>query len=90
MKEMMKLIIATAFLVFATSCTEQQIVRRYGGKMSIELPKGEKLLMATWKESNLFYLTEPMDSGYTPNVKMFRENSSFGVFESEITFIESR
>lgn len=87
----MRIIITlVALLTIATSCTEQHIARRYGGKMKIELPKGEKLIMATWKESNLFYLTEPMDSGYVPKEKVFRESSSLGVFESEIIFMESR
>ena len=85
-----RMIVAAALLVFATSCTEQHIARHYGGEMNIKLPKGEKLMMATWKESNLFYLTEPMDSGYVPKKKVFRESSSLGVWESEITFIESR
>ena len=66
------------------------MARRYGGKLKIELPKGEKLMMATWKEANLFYLTEPMDSGYIPKKKVFRESSYFGVWESEITFIERK
>lgn len=90
----MKLIKTTialvALLTVATSCTEQHMARRYGGSMKIKLPKGEKLIMATWKESNLFYLTEPMDSGYVPKEKVFRESSNFGVWESEITFIEMR
>ena len=87
----MRIIITlVALLAIATSCTEQNIARRYGGKLQIELPKGEKLMMATWKESNLFYLTEPMDSGYIPKKKVFRESSNFGVWESEITFIERR
>ena len=82
------------FLLFALvamySCTENQMARSYGGKMTIELPKGEKLINATWKESNLFYLTEPMEEGYIPKSKKFRESSNFGVWESEITFVESR
>lgn len=87
----MRIIITlVALLTIATSCTEQHMARRYGGKMKIELPKGEKLIMATWKEANLFYLTEPMDSGYIPKKKVFRESSNFGVWESEITFIERR
>ena len=87
----MKIIITlVALLTIATSCTEQHIARKYGGKLKIELPKGEKLMMATWKEANLFYLTEPMDSGYIPKKKVFRESSNFGVWESEITFIERR
>lgn len=87
----MRIIITlVALLTIATSCTEQHIARRYGGKLKIELPKGEKLIMATWKEENLFYLTEPMDNGYIPKKKVFRESSNFGVWESEITFIERR
>ena len=82
------------FLLFALvamcSCTQNQMARTYGGKMTIELPKGEKLINATWKESNLFYLTEPMEEGYVPKSKKFRESSNFGVWESEITFVESR
>ena len=82
------------FLLFALvamcSCTQNQMARTYGGKMTIELPKGEKLINATWKESNLFYLTEPMEEGYIPKSKKFRESSNFGVWESEITFVESR
>ena len=87
----MRIIITlVALLTIATSCTEQHMARRYGGKLKIELPKGEKLMMATWKEANLFYLTEPMDSGYIPKKKVFRESSNLGVWESEITFIERR
>ena len=82
------------FLLFALvamcSCTQNQMARTYGGKMTIELPKGEKLINATWKEANLFYLTEPMEEGYVPKSKKFRESSNFGVWESEITFVESR
>ena len=81
------------FLLFALvalcSCTENQMARTYGGKMTIELPKGEKLINVTWKETNLFYLTEPMEEGYIPKVKKFRESSDFGIWESEITFVES-
>lgn len=82
------------FLLFALvamcSCTQNQMARNYGGKMTIKLPKGEKLINATWKEANLFYLTEPMEEGYIPKSKKFRESSNFGVWESEITFVESR
>lgn len=71
-------------------CTEHGKARKWGGQMTITLPKGQKLLEATWKESSLWYLTEPMDSGYVPKTKTFREDSRFGVFEGEITFVESR
>ena len=84
------LVLATAFILAATSCTQQQVARNVGGKMTVKLPKGEKLMMATWKNTDLFYLTEPMDSGYIPKKKMLRESSTYGVFETEITFIETK
>ena len=71
-------------------CTEHGRARRYGGKMTITLPEGQKLIEATWKESSLWYLTEPMDSSYEPKNKIFREDSRFGVLEGCITFIEKR
>lgn len=84
---MKKILVMAAALFSLSSCTEQMKV---GGTMEVKLPKGEKLIMATWKETNLFYLTEPMDSGYTPKRKRFKEDSCFGVWESEIIFVESK
>lgn len=87
---MKKLFIAIASIFILASCTPNQRARQYGGDMTINLPKGEKLIMATWKEANLFYLTEPMESGYVPKNKVFQESSNWGVWESKITFIESK
>ena len=47
-------------------------------------------MMATFKESDLFYMTEPMDSGYIPKVKTLHEKSKYGLIESKVKFIESR
>lgn len=58
--------------------------------MTIDLPKGEKLLMVTWVNSNLFYLTEPMDSVYTPKTKTFKEKSRWDAMEATIIFRESK
>lgn len=77
-------------ILFFISCTENQMARKFGGTAEIKLPRGEKLLMVTWKETNLFYLTEPMDSTYIPKTKIFREDSNYGLIESKVVFIESR
>ena len=90
MKKIYSVIALFVLMMTAVSCTEQSMKRNFGGKMSIKLPKGERLLTATWKEADLFYLTEPMDSDYIPKNKKFVESSSFGVWESEITFIETK
>lgn len=82
------LIIATV-LLFA-SCTEQNRARNFGGEVTINAPVGYKVTSATWKEDNIFYFLEPMEDGYVPKEKKFIESSSYGVFETEVTFIESR
>ena len=86
------IILGSLAIAFLCACTENTRTRVWGGKMTIELPKGQKLVEATWKgESNsLWYLTEPMDSTYTPKAKMFKEYSRFGVLEGSVIFIEGK
>lgn len=69
---------------------ENRITRVFGGTMEINVEPGEKVLMATFKGDNLFYLTEPMDSNYVPKVKILREKSVRGILESKVKFIESK
>lgn len=76
-------------LVSITGC-EQTVSRNFGGNMTITLNPGEKLIEATWKEDNLWCLTEPMDSDYIPKTKVFKESALFGVLNGTVTFIESR
>lgn len=89
-KKLLSIALVAVLLSTLFSCTENARTKVFGGSMAMHLPKGEKLLMVTWKETNLFYLTEPMDSNYVPKTKTFREKSRFGILESTITFIESK
>jgi hypothetical protein len=71
-----------------TGCTEQERARSFGGATSLDLPQGERLVVVTWKESNLWYLTRPMREGETPETYIFRESSSYGAMEGTITIRE--
>ena len=62
------------------SCTDNQRARNYGGKEEIQLKPNEVLINITWKESNMWVLTKDT----TTNIKYFRENSNWGVWEGEI------
>lgn len=86
----LSILLVMMFAIITISCTENQKTRILGGNMAIELPKGQKVTMATWKDSNLFYMLEPMEEGYIPKTKIFVEDSSWGMLESKITFIESK
>lgn len=87
---MKNLLFLLLFTFSITSCTDNQRARTFGGKETITLPKGQKLVNATWKEDDLWYLTEPMAEGYVPQTRSFKEKSSFGALEGEILFYESR
>ena len=56
----------------------------------MELPKGEKLVEVTWKDSNIWYLTRPMKEDDEPETYTFKEDSEWGVFEGTVTIVESK
>ncbi len=87
---MKKISLFTLMLFICIGCTENTMVRSYGGDATVNLPKGQKLIEATWKGADLWYLTEPMDSDYVPKVKLFKEDSQFGILQGSIKFVESR
>lgn len=62
----------------------------FGGTMEIKVEPGQKVMIATFKGNNLFYMTEPMDSGYIPKTKILHEKSGRGIIESKVKFVERR
>lgn len=90
MKKFIIFITSIIIILSLSSCTEQMMTREWGGEMTIELPKGQELMMVTWKDDDLFYLTRPMSPDYIPTTKTFQESSSFGIMESTVYFKESR
>ena len=80
-------ILMTAIML--TGCHEA--ARNYGGSMTLELPKGQKLEEITWKDdSALWYLTRPMRDDEKPETHTFKADTEWGVFEGTVTIIESR
>jgi hypothetical protein len=73
-------IILTASSLIFVGCTENSRARHWGGTEKIEIKKNEVLLNATWKESNLWVLTQDTIT----KVNHFREHSSYGIMEGEI------
>jgi len=80
---------ALVALVMLTSC-ENLVTRNFGGSQTIELEKGQRLVEITFKDNDLWILTEPMDSDYVPKTKTFYEDSNLGVMQGKITIVEQR
>lgn len=73
--------------VFA-GCTAQQRAKSFGGTAEIEVPAGQKVVGATWKEDHLWYLTRASKPGEQPETLTLRESSSFGAVEGKVVFHE--
>lgn len=89
MKRRIKVPIILSFLL-VTSVGCQAAAKKYGGEMTVDLPKGEKLVNITWKDDSLWYLTKPMTKKDKEETYKFKESSNFGVLEGEITVREHK
>lgn len=86
-----KILLATIGLsLLMCGCTEQNMVRQYGGDMTVHLPENTKLEEITWKDDCLWYLTRPMREDEEAETHLFQESSSWGVFEGTVTIVESK
>ncbi len=79
-------------LWFFSGCTENQRARALGGTETINLPKGQKLVNASWKEkdNSLWILTRPMREGEDPETWSYKAKSDFGILEGEVIFKETK
>lgn len=83
-------IVLIILLIFQIFYTDNKRARIFGGTMEVKVEPGQKIMMATFKGDNLFYMTESMDSGYIPKVKTLKEKSSHGIIETTVKFIETK
>lgn len=68
----------------------KSVAKSYGGTISIDVPKGQKVIEATWKDSNVWYLTRPMREDEKPEIFTFQEDSNLGIIEGKVIFKESK
>jgi len=87
MKKILAIFIGTITLM---GCTENQMVKNYGGTQTIDLPTGRRLVNITWKggesSANLWILTKKDTS--KPTTYYFEEKSSMGVMEGKVIINE--
>lgn len=84
------LLLLLIVVVGLSSCTEQTMAKSYGGDYTLELPAGQKLVTATWKDVEFWYLTRPMRDGEEAETYYFKEDSNFGIMEGTVTIVERK
>lgn len=87
---MKKVFLGLVLGLLMVSCTENERVKAWGGEGTIKLPKGRKLVTVTWKETQIWYLTRPMDSTDVAQTYQFQEESSWGVIEGTYNIVETK
>jgi hypothetical protein len=84
------IIITLITTMLFVGCTENYKAKVWGGTMTVNLDGGQKLVDVTWKETSLWYMTKPMTSTDIAETYTFREESSFGIIQGKVIFIESK
>ena len=75
-------------IIGAAGC--QSAAKNFGGDYTLKLPANEKLVMITWKDNSLWYLTKPMTDEDTAETYKFQESSDLGIMEGTVTVVETK
>lgn len=86
MKKLILVLLLVLGIVSLTGCN--YVAKNFGGTITIDLEKGQKLTNVSWKDDSLWYLTREMKEGETPDTYTYQQDSNFGVFEGKVIFKE--
>ena len=87
---MKKIFICLVLSLALMSCTENERARRFGGSQTIAIDAGKKVITASWKEGELWILTEPMTPNDEARTLEYIENSNLGIMEGKIILVERK
>lgn len=82
-----KVLMIILFAVLLSSC--QWGARTFGGTVEVRLPAGKKLVTATWKDADLWYLVRDRRQGEPVETLVFEESSALGIAEGKVIFYET-
>ena len=69
------------------SC-DQWVTRNWGGTTTTTLPHGKKVVMVTWKGSDLWILLRDTKPGESPERLELLESSVVGLLQGKVILIE--
>lgn len=79
-----------AFTLIIGTVGCQSVAKNFGGDHTLKLPKNEKLVMITWKNDSLWYLTKPMTEDDIAETYKFQESADLGIMEGTVTVVETK
>ena len=78
------------FLCLLAGCTQQERAKTFGGTAKVAISPGQKLVTATWKDAEIWYLTRPMHPGEQAETYTFKESSTLGIMEGTVIITETK
>ncbi len=75
-------------VISSLGCTKRSRARKFGGTETIKLDANKKLVTATWKGDEFWYLTRPAAAGEESVTYTFQEDSKLGIIEGTIIIQE--
>ena len=76
-------------VICLSGCTANERARKYGGKQTIDVPAGHKVIDVTWKGEDVWYAYRPIREGEQPETITFQQKSKYGIIEGKVVFEES-
>lgn len=91
-KNITKIAACSVAILTMTAC-DNTITKKFGGKMTVEIEKDQKLVNCSWKSgknegTSLWLLTRARKEGEIADTYKYIEKSTFGVLEGTVTIIE--
>lgn len=81
-------VLSAAAMIFC-GCTDNLRAKSFGGTMEVKVQQGKKVVNATWKDSEFWYLVRDMRPGEKAEKWEFLEKSGWGTVEGKVVLIES-
>jgi hypothetical protein len=91
MKLLLGLITGAALVTASCDETPQQKqinARSFGGTSTQDLPENKKLVMITWKDTDLWILTRDRRPEEKPERYEFKERSTYGIWQGTVVIQE--
>lgn len=85
---MKKLIFILIIAISLISCSQNKRVKKYGGSATFELEENQKLINVSWKDSQLWILTKPMNNKDSAETYTYKEKSNNGILEGKFIIVE--
>lgn len=90
MGKMVSVCLVLSLLVAVSLSGCGSVAKSFGGTITINVEKGQKVVTASWKDANLWVLTRAMKPEEKPETLNYVEHSNLGIINGKVILVESK